>query len=343
MYMSSKWLGERARRFSPKSRTPPTSHDRNKRSLRNPRIGGHEPTTGGSSASYHLGQMTTLLAVDVGNTNTVLGVFRDDTAGRALADPDRRRADLGRVRGPAEDAARSRWVSVAVDRRRDHLVGRAARACSASSSSSSATAAAPPCVVGPGIKTGMPILYENPREVGADRIVNAVAAYDELEPGHGCIVVDFGTATTWDVVTPKGEYLGGVIAPGHPDQRGGAVRARREAPARRARAPRQGRRAQHRRRRCRPAWSTAMPAWSTRSSTGSAPRSTCPRAASRPAGSPPDRDRDQDDRGDRRPADAQGPQDPVSPKRTAMTDHTPLDASRLSPPPSGRSGPARAG
>jgi len=67
-------------------------------------------------------------------------------------------------------------------------------------------------LVGPGIKTGMPILYENPREVGADRIVNAVAAYEDLK--SGCIVVDFGTATTWDVVTPKGEYLGGVIAPG---------------------------------------------------------------------------------------------------------------------------------
>lgn len=58
----------------------------------------------------------------------------------------------------------------------------------------------------------MPILYENPREVGADRIVNAVAAYEEFK--CGLIVVDFGTATTWDVVNPKGEYLGGVIAPG---------------------------------------------------------------------------------------------------------------------------------
>jgi type III pantothenate kinase len=66
--------------------------------------------------------------------------------------------------------------------------------------------------VGPGIKTGMPILYENPREVGADRIVNAVAAY-ELVKG-ALIVVDFGTATTFDCVSPKGEYLGGVIAPG---------------------------------------------------------------------------------------------------------------------------------
>jgi type III pantothenate kinase len=67
-------------------------------------------------------------------------------------------------------------------------------------------------VVGPGIKTGMSILYENPREVGADRIVNAVAAYERFH--RGLIAVDFGTATTFDCVTPKGEYMGGVIAPG---------------------------------------------------------------------------------------------------------------------------------
>src|SRR5208283_1180790 len=67
-------------------------------------------------------------------------------------------------------------------------------------------------VVGPGIRTGMSILYENPREVGADRIVNAVAAFERTK--GGVIVVDFGTATTFDCVTPKGEYLGGVIAPG---------------------------------------------------------------------------------------------------------------------------------
>ena len=67
-------------------------------------------------------------------------------------------------------------------------------------------------MVGPGIRSGMAILYENPREVGADRIVNAVAAYERVK--GGVIVVDFGTATTFDCVTPKGEYLGGVIAPG---------------------------------------------------------------------------------------------------------------------------------
>lgn len=69
-----------------------------------------------------------------------------------------------------------------------------------------------PVIVGPGTRTGMPILYDNPREVGADRIINAVAAYERFR--SGCLVVDFGTATTFDVVTPKGEYLGGAIAPG---------------------------------------------------------------------------------------------------------------------------------
>ena len=69
-----------------------------------------------------------------------------------------------------------------------------------------------PFVVGPGIKTGMPIQYDNPREVGADRIVNAVAGYEK----HHCalIIVDFGTATTFDYVNKKGEYCGGAIAPG---------------------------------------------------------------------------------------------------------------------------------
>lgn len=69
-----------------------------------------------------------------------------------------------------------------------------------------------PLMVGPGIKTGMPILYENPKEVGADRIVNAVAAFDKY--ASACIVVDFGTATTFDYVSGRGEYAGGAIAPG---------------------------------------------------------------------------------------------------------------------------------
>lgn len=69
-----------------------------------------------------------------------------------------------------------------------------------------------PIVVGPGIKSGMPILYENPREVGADRIVNAVAAYHKY--GGPLIIVDFGTATTFCTISEKGEYLGGAITPG---------------------------------------------------------------------------------------------------------------------------------
>ncbi|HYX52073.1 MAG TPA: type III pantothenate kinase [Candidatus Limnocylindrales bacterium] len=69
-----------------------------------------------------------------------------------------------------------------------------------------------PLFVEPGIKTGMPIHYDNPQEVGADRIVNGVAAFEKY--GGPCVVVDFGTATTFDAVSRKGEYMGGVIAPG---------------------------------------------------------------------------------------------------------------------------------
>ena len=69
-----------------------------------------------------------------------------------------------------------------------------------------------PLFVEPGVKTGMPILYENPQEVGADRIVNGVAAYERFK--SAVIVVDFGTATTFDAISAKGEYLGGAIAPG---------------------------------------------------------------------------------------------------------------------------------
>ena len=67
-------------------------------------------------------------------------------------------------------------------------------------------------VVGPGVRTGMPLRYDNPREIGADRLVNAVAAYDKV--GAAVVVVDFGTAITYDPVSARGEYLGGIIAPG---------------------------------------------------------------------------------------------------------------------------------
>ena len=69
-----------------------------------------------------------------------------------------------------------------------------------------------PLFIEPGVKTGMPVHYDNPAEVGADRIVNSVAAFEKY--GGPCVVVDFGTATTFDCVSPKGEYMGGVICPG---------------------------------------------------------------------------------------------------------------------------------
>src|SRR3954465_1210625 len=69
-----------------------------------------------------------------------------------------------------------------------------------------------PLFIEPGVKTGMPVQYDNPAEVGADRIVNGVAAFEKF--GGPCVVVDFGTATTFDAISRKGEYMGGVIAPG---------------------------------------------------------------------------------------------------------------------------------
>ncbi|MBA3459164.1 MAG: type III pantothenate kinase [Deltaproteobacteria bacterium] len=157
-----------------------------------------------------------LLAVDVGNTNTVLGVFRDDALAaswRIQTVAERTSDEYAVLLKTLLDMEGFPWKSIdagiissvvppavfGLQRFFKHYCG------------------GPALLVGPGIKTGMPILYENPREVGADRIVNAVAAYEELGAARGtvgCIVVDFGTATTWDVVNPKGEYLGGVIAPG---------------------------------------------------------------------------------------------------------------------------------
>ncbi|WP_437623286.1 type III pantothenate kinase [Sorangium sp. So ce1151] len=182
-----------------------------------------------------------LLAIDVGNTNISFGVLegealrhhlRCESARARTADEYavlvRQMLDLRRVEVDRIDSA---VIASVVPTLTDTIVGLVERAFGIE-----------PLVVGPGIKTGMSILYENPREVGADRIVNAVAAHEWMkrhpdpphaapgsepgatrggaEPGRGesaasgVIVVDFGTATTFDCVTPKGEYLGGVIAPG---------------------------------------------------------------------------------------------------------------------------------
>ncbi len=152
-----------------------------------------------------------LLAVDTGNTHTVLGLFEGErlladwrvaTRKDATADEmgvllrslfTEARLDAGRVEGMivASVVPDLNHVLAAVGRKYFELE---------------------PLFVEPGIRTGVPILYDNPQEVGADRIVNAVAAVHRY--GAPVIVLDFGTATTFDVVGSKGEYLGGVIAPG---------------------------------------------------------------------------------------------------------------------------------
>ena len=152
-----------------------------------------------------------LLVIDVGNTNTVLGLYE----GRQLQ--QHFRVESARGRTSDEYAALLRTM---LDLRgvAPEVVTACALACVVPSLGDTFVAAAKQAfgvdamVVGPGVKTGMPILSEQPREVGADRIVNAVAAYERER--CGLIVVDFGTATTLDVVSPKGEYLGGVICPG---------------------------------------------------------------------------------------------------------------------------------
>jgi type III pantothenate kinase len=155
--------------------------------------------------------MTALLAVDVGNTNTVLGVFRDGTLEahwRIQTIAERTSDELAVLLKTLLDMNGIPWRSLDAG----IISSVVPPAVFGLQRFFKTYCGGPALVVGPGIKTGMPILYENPREVGADRIVNAVAAYEEIKAG--CIIVDFGTATTWDVVNPKGEYMGGIIAPG---------------------------------------------------------------------------------------------------------------------------------
>jgi type III pantothenate kinase len=164
-----------------------------------------------------------LLAIDIGNTNIALGLFgplAQTPSGASIGD-----APLLADWRLETRAARTADEYAALLSELFRLAGLEMRAVTAAIVSSVVPPVlfpiellcrrhlrVEPIVVGPGTKTGMPILYENPREVGADRIVNAVAAHKRW-PG-GAIVVDFGTATTFDVVTSRGEYAGGVIAPG---------------------------------------------------------------------------------------------------------------------------------
>lgn len=152
-----------------------------------------------------------LLAIDVGNTNTVLGVYdgvklaahwRVETTSRRTFDEygilllqlfshaglDPKRIDAVAVSSVVPP------LQFNLEKMSERYFGHR------------------PMFVGPGVKTGMPIVYDNPREVGADRIVNAVAAWEKHK--GALVVVDFGTATTFDAVSAKGEYLGGAICPG---------------------------------------------------------------------------------------------------------------------------------
>mgnify|MGYP002648244574 CR=1 FL=1 len=152
-----------------------------------------------------------LLAIDVGNTNTVLGVYE----GQRLLDHWRLETSARRTSDEFGILVRQLFQSSGIDAGRVNAVAVSSVVPPLQSNlgrMSERFFKTRPMFVGPGVKTGMPILYDNPREVGADRIVNAVAAYDKHRAG--LVVVDFGTATTFDAVTPKGEYLGGAICPG---------------------------------------------------------------------------------------------------------------------------------
>ena len=152
-----------------------------------------------------------LLTIDIGNTNIVFGVFEDKKLvnhWRIVTHKDKTEDEYGILivnlyRAAGIDMAKTKGVIVSsvvppmvstfesLCRKYFHIT---------------------PLFVGPGVKTGMPIRYDNPHEVGADRIVNAIAAYDKYK--HSLVVVDFGTATTFDYISPRGEYMGGAIAPG---------------------------------------------------------------------------------------------------------------------------------
>ena len=147
-----------------------------------------------------------LLAVDVGNTQTALGLYRDGKLAdnfRLATDRSRTGDELGVTLSALLDLDAVDGVCLsttvpALQREWERVAERWLQA--------------PLLVVGPGTRTGIAIRYDDPREVGPDRIVNAVAACERYGPP--CIVVDFGTSTNFDIVSPAGEYVGGVLAPG---------------------------------------------------------------------------------------------------------------------------------
>lgn len=162
---------------------------------------------GGRGGEGHL-----LLAVNVGNTNTVLGVFRGaelQWQWRMSTQAERTADELAVLLGGLLEQADLSFTS--------QITGVVISSVVPTSTTELREMVNryfnfPPVVVEPGTRTGIQIATDNPREVGADRIVNALAAFHRY--GGPCIVIDFGTATTYDVVSDKGEFLGGAIAPG---------------------------------------------------------------------------------------------------------------------------------
>lgn len=152
-----------------------------------------------------------LLAIDIGNSNIVLGVYEGKrliTHWRLLTQAERTTDEYGVLishlassQGIGRDQIHAIIVSCVVP-----------PMLSLTQELGERFFGIHPLILGPGVKTGMPVLYDSPKEVGADRICNGVAAYDKYR--DWCIAVDFGTATTFDFISKKGEYLGGAIAPG---------------------------------------------------------------------------------------------------------------------------------
>jgi type III pantothenate kinase len=152
-----------------------------------------------------------LFCIDIGNTNTVFGVTEKDQVlehWRVRTEKDATADELGILIGNLFKSTETEMSDIS------HII----ISCvvppllNAFEEFAHRYFDITPMIVGPGLKTGMPIQYDNPKEVGADRIVNAVAAYDKYRTG--LVVVDFGTATTFDCVSKDGAYIGGAIAPG---------------------------------------------------------------------------------------------------------------------------------
>jgi type III pantothenate kinase len=164
-----------------------------------------------------------LLVIDVGNTNVSLGVYDyDDSQQDGLSNSTARLSQHWRVSTHREQTSDELVISLsslfATENRRPQditdviLSSVVPPVVPIWERVSTKLFGRPPQIVGPGMRTGMPVRYENPHEVGADRIVNAVAAFEIF--GGPIIAVDFGTATTFDCISGRGEYLGGVICPG---------------------------------------------------------------------------------------------------------------------------------